>query len=158
MGLVATAAAQDATTTLPRVRSSSVVVIAAMDLGRERSPIFRSLLSTIDATDGLVYIDEGACGQSVRACLLPLVTVAGVHRVLRILVDPRKTAGCSLVGSIGHELHHAIEALSDRRVTNGDALVSLFQRIGPTGSGRFETTAAIRMGLSVEREACSQKR
>ena len=56
----------------------------------ERSVTLRSPVETIDHTQGLVYVNEGRCGHSVRACLMLSVTVAGTHRVLRILVDIRR--------------------------------------------------------------------
>jgi hypothetical protein len=130
--------------------------MAALDLGARHSPTFRALIAKIEATDGIVYIDEGTCGHSVRACLLHLVTIAGPHRLLFIRVDPRKDAGCILVARIGHELYHAIEALSSPNVRSSPDMVSLFQRIGPTGSDRFETRAAQRTGLDVEYEVCRQ--
>ena len=156
-GPVATVAAQDATM-LQRVRSSSAVVTAAIERGAAQSPVFRDLIATINGTDGLVYVEEGACGNSVRACLLPLVTVAGPYRVLRIRVEPRKAWGCELVGSIGHELRHAIEALSEAGVRSAADFVALFQRIGVGNEGRYETNAAVRTGLRVEREACRHGR
>jgi hypothetical protein len=157
MGFVGMATAQDATT-VPRVRSSSPAVLAALGFGSEHSPILRSLVNRIDATDGIVYVEEGTCGHGVRACLLMLVTVAGPHRVLYIRVDPRKAAGCSLVSAIGHELYHAIEVLSEASVRSSHMMFALFERLGPRVSGRFETKAALRTGLDVEREACRQQR
>ena len=132
--------------------------MAALDLGARHSPTLRSLIARIEATDGIVYIDEGTCGPTSRACLLHLVTIAGPHRLLYIRVDPRKDAGCILVARIGHELYHAIEALSDSSVRSSAGMVSLFQRIGPTGTDRLETRAAQRAGLDVEHEVCRHQR
>ena len=154
VGIAETAAAQDIP--MPRVRTTSAAVVAAVDLGVRHSPTFRGLVASIDATDGIVYIDEGTCGHTVRSCLLHLVTIAGPHRLLYIRVDPRKDAGCILVARIGHELYHAIEALSSPSVRRNADIVSLFQRIGPTGSDRFETRAAQRTGVEVQREVCGK--
>ncbi len=55
----------------------------------------------------------------------------------------------ALLASIGHELQHAVEALSDPHVTDNKKIYYFFDRIGPTGSGRFETHAAIQAGLAV---------
>jgi hypothetical protein len=156
LGVVAveSVAAQDEPA-LVRIRSHSARVAGAIADGIARSATFRRLVEQIGATDGLVYVDEGRCGQGhVGACLLVSVTIAGPFRVLRIHADPRKATGCRLVEAIGHELQHAVEALREPHVRTGPQLYSFFERTGPTSSGRFETGDAIEMGLAVGREAC----
>jgi len=146
--------AQD-TATIPRVRSTSVLIVDAIARGVERSVTFRGLVDTIDATDGLVFVDEGTCRHDgVRACLLLSVTIAGPHRLLRILVNPRRAPGCELVEAIGHELQHAVEVLHQRRIRSNPQIYTFFERVGRTGSVRFETHEAMRAGLAVAREAC----
>jgi hypothetical protein len=151
---VESVAAQDQPA-LVRVRSHSARVAGAIADGIARSATFRRLIDRIGATDGLVYVDEGRCGHGhIAACLLVSVTIAGPFRVLHIHVDPRKATGCRLVGAIGHELQHAVEALREPDVRTSIQLYFFFERIGPTSSGRFETGDAIELGLAVEREAC----
>ena len=147
--------------TLVRVRSNSPSIAAVIQEATARSTLFRGLIETINLTDGLVYVDEGACGHSVSACLLLSVRVAGPYRLLRILVDPRKySRDCDLMGAIGHELRHAIEILSVPSIKDYPSAQSFFDREGPTGSdqARFETPAAERTGLQVLREACGRQR
>ena len=142
---------------LVRVRSNTPSIAAVIQEAAERSPLFRRLIATIDATDGLVYVDEGKCGHSVSACLTLSVQVAGPHRLLRILVEPHKRErDCDLMASIGHELRHAIELLSEPNVRDYHAAFSFFEREGPTDreKGRFETAAAVRTGLEVLAEVC----
>lgn len=147
---------------LVRVRSSNSPSIAAViQEAAVRSPLFRRLLKTIDATDGLVYVDEGICGHGVAACLSLSVLVSGPYRLVRILVDTHKLDNdCELMAAIGHELWHAIELLREPNVRNYQAAFSFFEREGPTDreKGRFETDAAVRTGLSVLREVCPRKR
>jgi hypothetical protein len=139
---------------LPRVRSHSPVIVAVIREAAERSTTFRRLIATIDSTDGLVYVEEGKCGHSVRACLLMSVKVAGPYRLLGILVDTHRATGAELMASIGHELWHAFEVLSDPHVTDNRSIFWLFSRIGliDTDSLRFETAEAKRTGLSVLEE------
>jgi hypothetical protein len=137
---------------LRRVRSDSLFITTAIARGSERSPLFRSLLETIDASDGLVYVDEGICGHGVFACLLHTMQVAGPHRVLRIRIDRREVTGCHVAGSIGHELQHAVEVLSDARIRSGAGVFDYFDRKGAKGS--FETAAATQAGAAVDREVC----
>jgi hypothetical protein len=51
------AAADGVTTPMARVRSNNPSIAVLIEQGRDRSTTFRSLLETIDASDGLVYID-----------------------------------------------------------------------------------------------------
>ena len=140
---------------IPRVRSENPLLSAAIVQGAQRSTTFRRLIEAIDATDGLVYVLEGRCGQGVRACLHMSLELSGKNRLLRILVDPRRAPGCELIASIGHELQHALEALSNPNVRTSFGLSSFFHQIGPEGSPRrFETPEAIQVGLAVAKEAC----
>ena len=116
-----------------------------------RSQSFRALVAQIGTTDGIVYVAEGQCGHGVRACLLLTMTTMGDNRVLRILVDPRKS-DLDLMGSIGHELQHAMEVLSHRSVRSYSAMILLFKKSCVGCARRFETDAAIAAGVAVRRE------
>ena len=130
---------------ISRVRSENPVITAAIAQGIERSTTFRRLIEAIDTTDGLVYVLEGKCGgHGVRACLHMSVELSGPNRLLRILVNPRRAPGCELIASIGHELQHALEALSNRRIRTTGELISFFHRIRPGDPGRFETPPTVR--------------
>src|SRR5215467_9254562 len=131
-----------------RVRGESSEIAAVIQDAGARSKTFHSLLATIEKTDGLVYVGGGTCGHSVRACLSLSVKVAGPNRVLRIQVDAR-LKDCELIEGIGHELQHAIEILSNPRVTDMHSAYSMFEQIGRTDSGRFETPEALQIGEMV---------
>jgi hypothetical protein len=138
-----------------RVRSESSLIRAAMTAGHERSPTFRSLVAAVDATDGVVYVQEGQCLRGVRACLHLWVGTAGAYRFLRILVSSRKAPGCALIASIAHELQHAREVLGNPNVRSTSGMYLYFDRKGPTGWREvFETDEALEVGIRVEREMC----
>jgi len=139
-----------------RVRAPSNEIASVIQDASAKSKTFRGLLARIETTDGLVYIEIGKCGHSVRACLLLSVKVSGPNRLLRIQVDPR-LKDCELIEGIGHELQHAIEILSDPHVKDPESAYSLFQRLGPTDSGRFETPEALHIGELVGDECRSIK-
>ncbi len=61
------------------------------------------------------------------------------------------------MAAIGHELQHAIEVLSDPHVIDMASAYSLFERIGPTNSGRFETPAALHVGDRVGDECLAHR-
>ena len=144
---------------IPHVRSDDPLIAEAITHGTQRSAAFRTLIEAIDETDGLVYVERGECGSGVRACLRLSVHLSGPFRVLRILVNPDRAPGCELTASIGHELHHALEALSHRQVRSDVAIVNLFDRIGIRSLyGRFETNEARRTESTVRTEACGKQR
>ena len=134
---------------MPRVRANGDASIAALIReATERSATFRRLVATIDASDGIVYVEYGTCGHHVRACLAFTVQQAGPNRILRIVVEAHRDHG-ELLAAIGHELQHAVEALGDPHVTDFHSLYSFFDRIAPTDKDRFETIAAIQTEMDV---------
>jgi hypothetical protein len=135
-----------------RVRSDSPTIRTALLEGARRSVTFRQLIETIEGTDGIVFVQEGRCGHGARACLALTVTLAGPNRLLRVVVDVRR-ADWDLMGSLGHELQHALEVLNDRAVKRDEDMFFLYKRIGQSSGSRFETEAAILAGDSVRREA-----
>jgi len=134
-----------------RLRGVSARVMAVINEAAAQSETFRALVDRISTTDGIVYVAEGQCGHGVQACLLVTMTIAGPNRILRILVDPRKSDR-DLMGSIGHELQHAVEVLSHRSVRNYSAMILLFKETCDGCGRRFETDAAIRAGNAVREE------
>ena len=134
-----------------RVRSTNAVIGRVLKEASDRSQAFRRLVETINASDGTVFVEEGQCGQGVRACLVT-VTMAGANRNLWVKVDT-DTADVDLMGSIGHELQHAIEVLSDRTVTSGTAMYFFYLKKGSRSqTGTFETRAAVAAGEAVRTE------
>jgi hypothetical protein len=134
-----------------RVRGIDPRFVAVISEATARSKTFRGLVDRIGSTDGIVYVAEGQCGHGVRACLLPTMTMAGPNRVLRILVDPRKVDR-DLMGSIGHELQHAVEVLGDRTIRDHGAMVLLFKQMCAGCLFRFETDSAVQAGNAVRAE------
>jgi hypothetical protein len=133
---------------LSHLRTDNTSITAAIQTGLEHSKTFKRLVDTINRTDGIVYVARGTCGHRVRACLVLEVTPSGSNRLLRILIDAHKVDS-DLIGSIGHELQHAVEVLSKPSVTNNIEIYNFYHCVAPTDKGRFETEAAIRAGLDV---------
>ena len=148
----APAAAQEASSEFPRLRSSSPAIAEAMAAAAASSPTFQRLSDAVASGRGLVFIEEGVCAGGVPACLLLWVQQNGANRMLMIRIDPRKSRGCALVASIGHELHHAVEVLDNPKVVDFPTLYSFVEQFGRTSGQRFETDAAIAAGASVHNE------
>lgn len=148
-GYASRAGAQDALG--PQVRTCHPGVAALLAQATDGSATLRRELETIQATDGLVYIEPGSCGHGVRACLANTVTMVGGYRLLRVKVDIQRSDR-DVMTSLGHELQHVIEVLSDPYVTNDRRLFQFYQREAPTRGETFETQAAIKAGLAVRDE------
>ena len=134
-----------------RVRGGSGRLAAAIRDAVAGSSTFHRLVDQIGATDGVVYVLEGHCKRGLRACLILDMSVMGANRVLWIRIDPRKTDR-DLMGSIGHELQHALEVLSHASITSGSAMILLYNKEGSQEGGHFETDAAIKAGRAVRAE------
>jgi hypothetical protein len=137
--------------TTGRVRSEHQVIAAAITDAAEHSATFRSMVESIGATDVIVYVREGRCTLGLRACLAAVQKTPAVRFVF-VNVDTKRAVGCELMASIGHELQHALEVAQNPRVVDNDTLAHFYMHLGPTGSDRFETAAAVRAGLLVGQE------
>ena len=141
----------------PRVRSSHAYIRAMIDEAARRSVTFRRLVEAIEASDGIVYVEQGECSNNVRACLTLSITPTADYRFLRVLVDARKP-DWDVMASIGHELRHAIEVLSEASVRSSEAIFLLYMRAGMLMGDSFETSAAMRTGDAVRNEVASFSR
>jgi hypothetical protein len=138
--------------TMSQVRSSSSSILVLIARAREQSTTFRRLLDTVGTTDGIVYVEAGRCRYS-RACLTG-VSAAGAYRMLWVTVDTRRV-DLDLIASIGHELQHAIEILSNPDVRDTAAMYIFYSRFARrvgTGRGAWETAAATAAGNAVREE------
>jgi len=135
------------------VRPTTAAVASLVAHAMRGSATFRQIVRTIEDSDTYVYVLEGDCGHGVRACFSG-VTVAGPRRIMRVTVSlDAGTPDWYLMGSIGHELHHTIEAINDPTVRSTSAQFFLYERIGFKGTARsHETRAAMDAGNAVRAE------
>ena len=138
------------------VRSSSPAIRELIDDAMWESPTFRGIVRAIVATDGIVYVEDGVCRHGVHACLLLDVTPAGGYRFLRILVDRQGTLAhrsrLDLIATIGHELWHALEVLTERTIRSAAAVFLFYLNHAPTSNSTFETVAAVAAGSAIRGE------
>ena len=152
-GLAQPAAADIDAPALARVRSTDPSLAALIDRAAAGSVTFQGLLASIGRSNGIVYVDPGTCSHRVRGCLKMWMATVGPTRFLRIVIDTRNcTSDEDVMGLMGHELQHAVEALSESGVTDSVRLYNFFTRFAPTVGARFETTAALHAGDDVREE------
>jgi len=135
---------------MPRVRSSHPYIRAMIAEAQVRSATFRGLVHAIEATNGIVYVEEGRCGHGVNSCLPLVVMSSGDYRILRVVVDARRQ-DWDVMSSMGHELQHAFEVLSQPQVRTGEQAFYTFYR-GGKNVERFETGEAVRVGRTIRTE------
>jgi len=147
------ATAQENNQQAHRVRSLDVSITRLMEQAGARSPTFKRLVATVEASNGIIYIEAGLCPGRVLACLPSWMVSSGGNRFMRIVVDMQRLDSDQLiVGAIAHELQHAIEALSDRFVTDGKKMFFFYRRYAPTAKEQVETMDAIQAGMAAEDE------
>jgi hypothetical protein len=135
---------------MPRVRSSHPYIRAMIAEAQVRSATFRGLVHAIEVTNGIVYVEEGSCRHGLIACLPLVVTSSGGYRILRVVIDARRQ-DWDVMASIGHELRHAFEVLSQPEVRTGEEAFYEFYRAGKNVE-RFETDEALRVSQAIRHE------
>jgi len=140
-----------ADSTSPHVRTDHPVLATLIREGIARSTTFRRLVDAIQSTDGVVYVEQGRCGHGVRVCLALSMTVAGPHRVLRMVVEDLHPEA-EAIRAIAHELYHALEILGQPTITTSEGIYLFFKQYGSWRGDAFETEAAVEAGNAVSRE------
>jgi hypothetical protein len=135
------------------VRSASTVIVALIERGARESATFRRLVDDVNASDGIVYVQEGHGLDRAHACFIG-VSIAGSSRALWVRVDlTTSDPDGYVIGSIAHELRHTLEVLAVPSVTSTGAMQSFYRWAGFKGSARgYETQAAIDAGNAVRSE------
>jgi hypothetical protein len=137
---------------MPHVRDNGDARIAILlQEGIRRSATLRAIIAQVDASDGIVYIEEGRCRYSARACLSHSIVLAGPHRILRIHIDTARDRD-DVIAVFGHELRHALEVLSQPQLRSMQAVMYFYETEGTRSDGRYETTAALTTESAVLRE------
>jgi hypothetical protein len=133
-----------------RVRSSEPALVALIEKATHGSKTFSQLVQTIEATNGIVYVDSGKCSHGVHACLPMSMQASGPNRLVHVVIDrTTRASDIETIALLGHELQHAIEVLTDPTVHDGLTMFNFVKRMAPTDGNRFETTAAVTAGNAV---------
>jgi hypothetical protein len=131
-----------ATAFSPHLRTSDPFLGQILSLGAARSPLFRSLVETIERADVIVYVERtwqmpGSLGGMTRL----IASSAGV-RYVRVSVNAA-LIGDRLTALLAHELHHVVELAAHAHVGDPAAFAALYRRIGySSGERSYETEPA----------------
>jgi len=136
-----------------RVRAADTRVQDMLAAGLQRSATFARLLSALNASDVIVYIERVMTLPHDTLGRLTIVPVANGQRYLRIQIrsDLSTTDAIAL---IGHEMRHALEVADVPAVRDAEGMIKLYREIGHSSGGDhvYDTTAAQDTGRQVRRE------
>jgi len=134
-----------------RVRAPESRLRALLEEGFHRSPTFAALLTAINDSDVIVYIETTMLLPKDTRGRITIVPLPGKHeRYLRIQIRydlPRREA----ISLLGHEMRHALEIAAETGVRDSAGLIKLYERIGHSSGGdhTYDTTAAQDAGRQV---------
>ena len=157
--LLTVASARAENTPPAHVRDTAPEIHALIEAGMAGSPTFRALVSELDGSDVIVYIQPKLTREALGAYLSHRIFATVSNRYLRVSIEiagpPR-----SLVPVLAHELQHVIEVSRVRGVRDAESLERLFATLAlPYGCAQtlcFETEAAKNVERLVRLEMSSR--
>jgi PadR family transcriptional regulator PadR len=124
------------------VRTMEPRILALIHDGKVRSETFRRLVTTLDASDVIVYLDPKMTRQMLGGYLSHDVGGHGEWRYLRIAVDFQGARN----RVIAHELQHAVEVAQAPEARDTESLERMFSHLaiqgGCGGTTCYETQAS----------------
>jgi hypothetical protein len=139
-----------------RVRAPEARVHSLLAEGLHRSRTFASLVTALNRTDVIVYVESVMTLPKETMGRLTMMPRAGEFRYLRVQIRADLSRRDS-IALIGHELRHALEIADATEVRDSTSLVRLYERIGHPSIGEhtYDTEAARDTGRVVQRELSS---
>lgn len=136
-----------------RVRSTDARLQSLLAEGLNRSRTFASLVTALNRTDVIVYIESVMILPPGTMGRLSMMPPTGDFRYLRVQIraDLSRREAIAL---IGHELQHALEIADAAEVRDSTGMIGLYERIGHASNGEhaYDTEAAQDTGRIVRRE------
>jgi hypothetical protein len=141
-----------------RDRTIDPALAELLERGYQRSVTLRGLIDRLEADNWVVFVQPGRCPDRVLVgCLIHFVGTFEGRPFLRIVVVSRGRHPDQVIATLAHELQHALEVVSDGRVSDLSSLVALGRRIAQDAyrtsqATIYETSQARRVGDAVLRE------
>lgn len=137
------------------VRATEPRTLALIASGQSRSPTFRQLVDTLNASDVILYVEPKRTRQALGGYLLHDIMTAGAFRYVHAAIDTTGADG-RLIPLLAHELQHAIEVAQVPEVRDARSLEEMFGRsalqFGCGGTTCYETQAATNIEYAVGEE------
>jgi len=126
------------------VRTTEPRIQALIDEGLDQSATFRQLITTLNESDVIAYVEPQLTRQALGGFLFHNIAGEGGWRYVRIAIDHHGSR-IRVVALLAHELQHAIEIAQDPGVRDADSLKRSFSQravIFGCGGECYETKAA----------------
>ncbi len=107
------------------VRATEPRILALIDAGISRSPMFRGLVAALDESDVIVYIEPKIARQNLGGYLRHHVVAQGGYRYLRIVIDTQGSES-RLIPVLAHELQHALEIARSPNARDAERMERVF--------------------------------
>jgi len=135
------------------VRATEPRILALLDAGISRSPLFRGLVAALDESDVIVYIEPKIARQNLGGYLRHHVVAQGGYRYLRIVIDTQGSES-RLIPVLAHELQHALEIARSPNARDAGRMREVFERrdVGCGSSTCYETLTALEVQAAVDHE------
>ncbi len=135
-----------------RVRPLSREAQALIMEGAERSATIRRMLTRIEASDVIVYVDTQVGPRRIVSAWTRFVSSSPLSRMLRVHVDPTHTRHVQLA-LLGHELRHVVEIVEAPGIRTAEDMLRHYRTHGvETGDNRYDTPEAVEAGYIVSDE------
>jgi hypothetical protein len=143
------------------VRTTEPEVQVLIDKVSERSATFRLLVTALNDSDVIVYIETSVRHVArLRGHTVHRIVTEGPHRYVRIRLNPNG-AEEQRIGVIAHELQHALEIARAPEVGRSRTVQDLLVRIGFTFGTRcancYETVDAMNVQRTVREELSANR-
>ncbi len=141
------------------VRPLSRQTAALLDDALRRSPLVRSEVDVIDASDVVVYLTEVFKSESGEPnASLRFLSSGGGKRYLVVRLDRWNLSWNDRLVLLAHELQHAVEVARSPGARDLVSFSALFRRIGwEMRAGRFETDGAVEASMRMRIELQSPR-
>jgi hypothetical protein len=141
------------TSPLRHVRAVDAQMLNTIRDGLLRSATFAELVTALNRSDVIVYIESRRSLPATLAGRMLLAAGPRSQRYLRIQVNGQPRSN-ELIALVAHELRHALEVANSPDVRNEQTLIALYERIGHNGSRhhQYDTLAAQDTGRQVRME------
>ena len=143
----------------PRVRPQDGRTATLLLEGIQRSDTLRSLVEQLEHRDVIVYLETEPRLKGHLAGRLTWLAATRAFRYVRVAISPDLT-GASAIGTLGHELHHALEVANEPSIVDDKTLDEFYRRTGirtQTHRSSWDTEAARIAGDEVRREASTTR-
>jgi hypothetical protein len=141
--LAMTLAVQDSSTR--HVRTTEKRILALIDEGLARSRTFSRLVTLLDQSDVIVYVEPKQTRRALGGFLVNSIVARGEWRYVRVAVE-FQGAHNRLIALLAHELQHAVEIALAPEVRDAASLERMFSRLaikfGCGNTSCYETQAA----------------